>query len=147
MTREVIEVQNQQQLDACFAIRRKVFIEEQNVPEHIEIDDYDRLDSSAYHVLLLDKGQPVATGRITTYTDGSAKMQRVAVLPDYRKGGYGSSLMNGMEDCARSHGYIRAILDAQCHAEGFYDRLGYRTISAEPFDDAGIPHVRMIKDL
>ncbi|WP_458121777.1 GNAT family N-acetyltransferase [Paenibacillus sp. Z6-24] len=147
MTREVIEVHTQQQLEACFAIRRKVFIEEQKVPEHIEMDDYDRLDSSARHILLLEDGQPVATGRITTYTDGSAKMQRIAVLADYRKGGYGSSLMAGMEDCARRSGYTGAVLDAQCHAEGFYARLGYRNISAEPFDDAGIPHVRMVKDL
>ena len=36
-----------------------------------------------------------------------------------------------------------SVLDAQVQAEAFYRKLGYETISDEPFDDAGIPHVRM----
>ena len=29
-------------INACLEIRRKVFIDEQNVPTELEIDDYDR---------------------------------------------------------------------------------------------------------
>ena len=32
-------VDNEEELNICFSIRRKVFIEEQNIPEAIEMDD------------------------------------------------------------------------------------------------------------
>jgi predicted GNAT family N-acyltransferase len=38
-------------------------------------------------------------------------------------------------------------MDGQCQAEGFYNKLGYVTVSTEPFLDAGILHVRMQKEL
>lgn len=35
------KVNNQKMLEDCFYIRKKVFVEEQGVPEESEIDEYD----------------------------------------------------------------------------------------------------------
>ncbi|MNI96548.1 putative N-acetyltransferase YjcF [compost metagenome] len=74
-------------------------------------------------------------------------MQRIAVHKDYRGKGYGRILLLALEERARELGLIFSVLDAQCHAEDFYSKLGYEVISEEPFYDAGILHVRMQKKL
>ncbi len=47
-------------LEDCF-YRKKVFVEEQGVPEESEIDEY---ESESIHLIGYDNGQPVATARI-----------------------------------------------------------------------------------
>ncbi|MCJ8011322.1 GNAT family N-acetyltransferase [Paenibacillus sp. KQZ6P-2] len=148
MAAEIINVTTKDQLHYGLDIRKKVFVEEQKVPVDLEIDEYDVISEDAHHILVQDEnGEYVATGRLIYYSNDTAKMQRIAVLQDYRKSGYGRILLLAMEKRARELGLAYSILDAQCQAEPFYAKQGYETISKEPFDDAGIPHVRMKKTL
>nr|WP_062492695.1 GNAT family N-acetyltransferase [Paenibacillus sp. 32O-W] len=135
-----------EQLQQCLAIREEVFVKEQGVDPAIEIDRYDDSPLACVHMLLTVEGQPAATGRIIRYEERTAKLQRIAVLPEYRGIGAGRRLVEAMEEQAWRDGFRRIVLDAQCHAEPFYVKLGYRTVSDEPFLDAGIPHVRMTKE-
>ncbi|WP_195572862.1 GNAT family N-acetyltransferase [Paenibacillus sp. 1001270B_150601_E10] len=147
MPAEIIEVKTEEQLNECLKIRQTVFVEEQKVPAELEVDESDRLDAHSIHVLLMVDGAYIATGRMKLIDEFTAKMQRVAVLSSHRGNGNGRSLMLGLEQVARMHGVESCMLDAQCHAEGFYQSLGYETISKEPFYDAGILHVQMKKKL
>ncbi|RKN86715.1 GNAT family N-acetyltransferase [Paenibacillus ginsengarvi] len=144
---ELIKVNGQDQLDKCLRLRKEVFVAEQNVPEELEIDEYDIPGGECAHLLLTDEGIPVATARVKHYDAETAKIQRVAVARERRGQGLGKRIMEGAERLADRLGYRYAILDAQVQAEPFYGRLGYVTISDEPFDDAGIQHVRMRKQL
>ncbi|MCL6605604.1 MAG: GNAT family N-acetyltransferase [Paenibacillus sp.] len=147
MAAEIVRVTTEEQLRMGLDIRMKVFVEEQKVPAEEEIDEYDVIGSNAHHILLIDEGIPVATGRLIYYKSDAAKMQRVAVMKDYRTKGYGRVLLLALEEIARELGLETSILDGQCHAEPFYAKLGYEVISTEPFYDAGILHVRMQKAL
>lgn len=147
MAAEIVRVTTEEQLQMGLDIRTKVFVEEQKVPVEEEIDEYDVISPNVYHTLILDEGVPVATGRLIYYKADTAKMQRIAVLQDYRSKGYGRVLLLAMEELARELGLVASILDAQCQAEDFYKKLGYVVISTEPFYDAGILHVRMQKTL
>lgn len=51
-----------------------------------------------------------------------------------------------MEKAIAQKGYQKAKLNAQTHAEDFYKKLEYKTVSGE-FLDAGIPHITMVKEL
>ncbi|GMA62467.1 GNAT family N-acetyltransferase [Alicyclobacillus fastidiosus] len=144
---KVVFVTTEEELGECLAVRRAVFMEEQGVSEEEEIDDQDVI-GVGHHVLVVDGGgRAVATARYKPYDAQTAKIQRVAVLHPYRKYGYGRVVMNAVEQMAARDGFRAAVLDAQCHAEGFYERLGYETISDVPFLDAGILHVRMKKPI
>lgn len=143
----IIHVTAQEELESCFAIRIKVFVDEQNVPAEEELDEYDTSPEACRHLLLMDGDKPVATGRWKVYEPGVAKLQRIAVLKEYRSGGVGRLMVHGLEIDAREQGMDSAVLDGQLYAEGFYRKLGYTTISEEPFLDAGILHVRMVKKL
>ncbi|WP_422660440.1 GNAT family N-acetyltransferase [Paenibacillus sp. EC2-1] len=147
MAAEIINVTTMEQLREALDIRMEVFVQEQKVPADLEIDEYDTLDADAFHILIKYDGEYAATGRVTYYNKDSAKMQRIAVRKDFRSKGLGRVLLMAMETQARELKLVYSVLDAQCQAEGFYNKLGYVAISDEPFDDAGIPHVRMKKEL
>ena len=120
---------------ACAAIRRRVFIEEQNVPEDLELDD---LDATAVHLLATQGGCPVGTARLLIEGD-AAKIGRVALLPEARGTGAGAALMRAALHELRARGVRTAKLGAQTHAIGFYEKLGFTAYGPE-YDDAGIPH-------
>ena len=68
---EIVDWQiNQENLKS---IRLNVFVSEQNVPEHLELD---KLDATAIHALAMDDGVPIVTGRLLP--DGH--LGRVAAL-------------------------------------------------------------------
>lgn len=143
---EVIKVTTEAELQECLAVRREVFIEEQEVPESLEIDEWDVI-GGAQHLLVRNAGRAIACGRLRQYDERTAKLQRIAVRQEGRGQGFGRHVVLGLEDLAKADGFAAAVLDAQTQAEGFYKRLGYQTVSPETFLDAGIPHVRMSKEL
>lgn len=133
---------NEKHLEDAISVRRIVFIDEQNVPEEEEIDQY---EEEATHVVLYEADQPIGAGRFRV-VDGFGKVERICVLADYRGTGAGKAIMEGIEKLASGHDVSKLKLNAQTHAENFYKKLGYETVSEE-FLDAGIPHVTMIKPL
>jgi predicted GNAT family N-acyltransferase len=132
----------EQELQDAFYVRKQVFVEEQKVPVEEEIDQF---EEEAIHVVLYDDQQPVGAGRFRI-VDGYGKVERICVMPSHRKSGAGKIIMNEMENVARRQGIPKLKLNAQTQAEGFYQKIGYETVSGE-FLDAGIPHVTMIKTL
>ncbi len=124
--------------DACLAIRMEVFVSEQNVPEDEERDAF---DETALHILALVDGQPAATARALLKAPGLIKIGRVAVRAAYRGTGLGGKLMRAVEAAYPGAAFM---LDAQLQALKFYAKLGYAA-EGPVFDDAGIPHRRMVK--
>ncbi len=137
-------VESSSEFNDAFSIRDIVFIKEQNVPKEIEMDEH---DDKAIHFIVYHTNNPIATARIRPYThDNTVKVERVAVLKDYRQKGIGKELMKFIENESAKIGYTNLILNAQRHAEPFYGKLGYYIIS-EPFYEAGIEHVTMEKKI
>lgn len=122
------------------AIRRRVFIEEQGVPEPLELDGR---DGEATAWLAQYAGRPIGSARARR-VDGAIKAERVAVLPAFRRRGIGHKLMRALESWAFEQGVNRVVLNAQESAIPFYKTIGYE-ITSPPFEEAGIPHRSMAK--
>ena len=120
-------------------IRFAVFVDEQNVPAEIELDEHDAV---CLHVIARAEGQAVGTGRLLP--DGH--IGRMAVLKAFRGKGIGAAMLNVLIDKARERGEKEVVLSAQTHALGFYRRHGF-VDEGEPYIDAGIPHQTMRKVL
>lgn len=144
MENRVIIAKDTEDREKAFSIRRKVFIEEQNVPEELEIDEYDESPDTQCVLLLDSRGSAVGTARFRPYGDGMLKIERVAVLKEQRRNGAGKAIMAAIEAEAEKAGYPCVKLAAQLHARGFYERLGYRAFG-ETYLEAGIEHVDMVK--
>lgn len=140
----ITPVENEAQWAHAKAIRRRVFIEEQDCPPE---EEWDGLDDTSRHVLGVVDGKPVATARWRTvpYDEAlAAKLERFAVLPDHRGQGYGRRLVRYVLHDAHRAGFDRFVLHAQAHLEAFYASFGFERVG-ESFVEAGIPHVKMVK--
>jgi predicted GNAT family N-acyltransferase len=120
-------------------IRTTVFIEEQNVPEEMEWDEY---DETCTHVIVEINGDYVATGRLLEV----GQIGRMAVLKSYREMGIGSKVLEKLLSIAKSIGMKTIFLNAQLDAIGFYRKYGFEE-EGNIFDDAGILHRKMKKML
>ena len=147
---EASRVTTAQEREQIFAVRMTVFVEEQNVPPEEELD---ALDLTATHFLARLASVPpndthsiVGTARLIDKGEGVGKIGRVAVLREHRGRGVGNLLMQQIERYALEQNYAQLILEAQCQAIPFYEKLGY-TAEGGVFLDAGIAHRLMRKTL
>ncbi len=137
---EIAQISNDADIEQAFEVRRRVFVAEQNVDEDAEIDG---LDEYAMHLLATVHGDAIGTLRIRFLNDGDiAKVERVAVLKDWRSSGVGSELMKEALNIAARFRTRTMKLHAQVDVVPFYENLGYTT-EGEPFDEEGIPHLVM----
>lgn len=123
-------------LAAAFAVRTRVFVDEQGVPAELERD---ALDALCRHVLAVDAtGQAVGAGRIAP--DG--RIGRLAVRADRRGRGIGDAMLRALLAAARDAGLRSTYLHAQLQAMALYARAGF--VAEGPcFEEAGIAHRTM----
>jgi predicted GNAT family N-acyltransferase len=136
-------VTSDEDLSACIAIRRTVFIEGQGVPEP---DEFDGLDPECTHLIAETASGPVGTVRLRISPEGLAKLERLAVLEEHRGAGIGGLLTRALEREARRLGHAQVVLGAQVRAIAFYEGLGYAA-EGPVYDDAGIPHRLMRREI
>ncbi|MGH6609188.1 MAG: GNAT family N-acetyltransferase [Burkholderiaceae bacterium] len=117
-------------------LRFAVFVEEQKVPAEIELDEFD--SQSVHAIAFDDAGEAIGTARLLP--DGH--IGRMAVARAARNTGVGTELLKVLMDEARRRGHTQAMVCAQTHARGFYEKYGYCAEGGE-YDEAGIPHVDM----
>ncbi|MGE6759974.1 GNAT family N-acetyltransferase [Corallococcus interemptor] len=139
-TRRCKLVDNDADFQTCVDIRLKVFVEEQSVPEDMELDEFETVSK---HFLVTVNGKGITTGRLRPY--GSfVKFERIATLLEERGKGTGRVLMECMMDYAERHYPDHLpMMHAQISALGFYEKLGWMPVGDE-FDEAGITHLVMI---
>lgn len=123
-------------------IRKKVFVQEQHVPNDIEIDEHE--NDCRYYVLY--NKLPIATARTYVTNDRGWHIQRVAVLRIYRQQGYARQMLTYIEQQARKQKISYLVLGAQDQAQGFYLKLGFK-VKGQQYLDAGIKHHEMFKSL
>jgi predicted GNAT family N-acyltransferase len=157
----IVEADYARDLPHLRHVRETVFVHEQQVPLELEWDEFDPVCA---HVLALDAaGAPIGAGRLVPDAAGVAsgaesieiahrspwrecRIGRMAVLSPWRGRGVGAALLVRLVDAARARGCRRIELHAQVSALRFYERHGFAAYG-EVFDEAGIPHRHMRRDL
>lgn len=125
--------------NAAFALRREVFVIEQQIPES---EEFDADDLTATHLVAIAAGNVVGTLRIIDAPE-HAKLGRVVVAKAWRGKGISTRLLERAMSIARERGQSRFHLAAQHDKLGVYEKLGF-VAYGEPFDDgSGILHLRM----
>lgn len=122
----------------AFTIRQAVFVAEQGVPAELEYDEH---EAEATHYLLYDDETPVGAARWRKTAQG-IKLERFAVLPEYRNKGIGGTLVKKVLEDVISLG-LPIYLHSQLKACTLYQRHGF-VVSGEVFFEAGIAHYKMV---
>ena len=140
---QIVTCSYQARTAAIVKIRKRVFQEEQNISADLEFDGF---DADAVHLLAYLENRAVATARIREIDTDTAKLERLAVLPEYRKQGIGTRLTKTAIATIARQGKSQVIIHAQAYIAPLYQQLGFKEIG-DRFSEAGIAHVKMILPL
>jgi len=130
-------VANAEEMEIVRDIRHQVFIVEQNVPQLVEINQFE--ESARYLLATLD-GQFVGTARWRKTTKG-IKLERFAVLQEKRTYGVGRALVEFMLEQIKNEAVV--YLHAQDHVISFYKKFGFQPVG-DYFYEGGISHQEMV---
>lgn len=127
-----------EELEKVFAIRKIVFVDEQGCPPELEWENED----VSHHFIALSDHQPCGACRWRK-TDNGYKLERFAVLKDFRGQGVGRALIaTALDDLPDDADYI--YLNSQLDAMSLYAKFGF-VAEGEQFEEAGIQHFKMVK--
>lgn len=119
-------------------IRDKVFVQEQNVAEEEEFDEFE--DESLHYLLYVDN-KAIGTAR-WRHIGNKVKLERFAVLKEYRGKGYGDFLVKTVLKDALKEGKT-IYLHAQLKAIPLYERSGFKKVG-DLFMECDIEHYKMV---
>lgn len=125
------------ELDQVFAIRKEVFVVEQDCPPELEWE----FEDESTHFLARVDGSPAGAARWRKTVKGY-KLERFAVLKAYRGFGLGQELVKAViADLPSDVNYV--YLHAQIQAMGLYSKFGFEAEGPQ-FEEAGIQHFKMV---
>ena len=134
------KIKTKSELEISFRIRTLVFCDEQKISKEIEFDNLDHL---CEHFLVYKEETPIATGRVRLKDNNLYKIERVAVLSDYRRSKVGSLLIREIIKIYSDLKDTKIILHSQLAVEKFYRNLNFSAYG-EQFLEDGIPHIAMV---
>ncbi|GAA3639217.1 GNAT family N-acetyltransferase [Lactobacillus hamsteri] len=125
-------------------LRSEVFVAEQK----ITLPELDDTDLVATQVFLLNEKNTDALATCRVFKDEKIGWMfgRVAVDKNTRGQHLGAKMMKEVHEFLREKGVKRVACHAQMSAKPFYKYLGYKTVG-DVFDEGGIEHVMMVRDL
>ena len=129
-----------------FKLRTEVFVNEQNVPKELELDEKDNSEHTI-HIGYFKDDKLIGVARLIDMDKDIIHIGRVAIDKEYRGKGIGRKLIIGCENIAKQILKKEVIIEssAQIQAEKFYESLGYNRVNDKIYLDAGIEHVDMRK--
>jgi predicted GNAT family N-acyltransferase len=134
---QVNKVKTKSEIDSIFSIRNRVFVVEQNVDA---AEEYDEDDQKCTHFIAYCNGEACGTARWRFKDKGIIKLERFAVLKEYRNTGVGAALVKAvLQDLPYAN---KVMLHAQVHAVPFYEKMGFKSYGPQ-FEEAGIQHFAM----
>ena len=119
-------------------IRKTVFSDELKISESELFDDFDK---SCDHFLIFNGANIVGSVRIIIMND-KIKLERMAILKEYRKKSYGKLCISQIKDYYHTLGFSQIILDSIYSVKNFYKKCGFLE-ECKTFQRVGIDHIRM----
>ena len=129
----------------AYNVRLAVFVAEQKFQ-----NEFDDIDNICDYVTLYDGEKAIATGRYFPDPKGQEDTYvfgRIAVLKPYREKHIGMSLIAALETAAKLKGGKKAILLAEGHAVGFYEKCGFKKTEEHTVYAEGCPCYWMGKNI
>ena len=134
---------NSKQQIQSIALRKRVL----RTPLGLEFEPEElKTEFDQWHVIVLYKTVVIACNVVKFLENGDAKIRQVATHPSYQGKGLGTLLNKKTEEILIENGIKKVVLHARINAVPFYEKLNYR-IEGESFEEVGIKHFRMFKNI
>lgn len=141
MSIRVEKITDKAAFDQAVQIRKKVFVIEQKVDPN---DEYDQFEETSHHFLAKLDGKPAGAAR-WRMTEKGIKLERFAVLKEFRGKGIGQALVSAVLEDLRSYSLSDGqvvYLHAQLNAVSLYSKFGFRPVG-DLFEECNIQHYKM----
>jgi predicted GNAT family N-acyltransferase len=120
----VTVARSMEDLARVFSVRSAVYVVEQGCPYE---EEFDGNDLAGVHLIGYVGDEPAGCIRIRFFAE-FAKLERLAVRPEFRKLGLGIQLVRAAIEFCRIKGYRRFYAHSQVRLIDFWGRLGFRTL-------------------
>ncbi len=133
------------ELHKIYKLRCDVFVVEQNCA-YPEVDELDLCSAHMWY-------EQEETGEVLAYLRivppgayfAEASLGRIVILHSERGSGLGKRIVEeGINKLQSLYPGASIHIEAQVQARGFYQKLGFVQVT-DPYDDAGVMHVGMVK--
>lgn len=141
MNLAVRKITDKHLLEKAFQVRNLVFVKEQKVEADEEFDEH---ENAAIHFIVQDGDLAVGTAR-WRFTDNGVKLERFAVLKEYRGHGVGGMLVKAVLDDVLANPLSKnktIYLHGQVTASGLYEKFGF-VKKGDLFVECNIDHYLM----
>ncbi|WP_434144326.1 YiiD C-terminal domain-containing protein [Photobacterium leiognathi] len=141
----LVTPQTDEQLANYYHFRWRMLREPWQMPKGSERDAYD--DLSEHRMIINNRDQVVAIGRLYLTPDNEGQVRFMAVDPEVRHHGLGGLILMALESLARQDGAKRMVCNAREDAIPFYLKNGFAS-EGELSDERGpVRHQQMLKHL
>ena len=124
-------------------IREIVFRQEQHVPYKDDEILKEQLESKTYLIYLKDK--VIGTIRYREIEERVFKIERFAIIKEYRNKGYGKQVMDFFSEMIdKEYRPCTIYLNAQIQTITFYQKCGFKE-EGKNFLEANIEHIKMVR--
>lgn len=144
MSLEVKLITSEEELQKAFEIRKVVFVDEQKVPLEEELDEFEK---EAVHHIAYYNETPCGACR-WRYTSEGVKLERFAVLKEFRGKKIGSALVSATLNSIKNHPEYKGqqlYLNSQIDATFLYERFDFKQVG-EMFLECDIKHMKMVRN-
>ncbi len=107
---------------ACY-VRIQAMARKHKIPLDVEFDEHDTPETK--YIVAVDDFLPIATCRLYAIDDAKVMLGRIVVLPEYRRQGIGTRVVEEAEAWARELGFTRAVVESRDNKIPFYESMGY----------------------
>ncbi len=115
-------VQTWQQAGAYY-VRIQAMARKHHIPLRQEFDEHDTPETK--YIVVTDDGFPIATARWYPIDEKSMMIGRVVVLPEYRRTGIGTMVVNACEEWAKELSFSKTVVESRDNKTAFYELMGY----------------------
>ena len=112
----------------------------------VQGSEQDELENNAFHIAAFSNENIIGVGRLQIEKDTTARIRYMAIDSLFRKQGFGSRLLEKLENIAKEKGVKICWLYARETAASFYLKNNYK-VKGEAISELEIPHLRMEKTL
>ena len=139
---QVIRARETWQQAGAYYVRIQGMAKQHGITLRREFDEHDTPDTQ--YIVVTDEDFPIATARMYPAGQASMMIGRVVVLPEYRRRGIGTMVVDACEEWAEEMGCTKTIVESRDNKIDFYKELGYE-IRGEAVDGDTFRCVRMEK--
>ena len=142
---KIIEPSTPEEFETYYRLRYEILRKPWNQPEKSTKDEW---EDKSIHVLMLDeKGQGLAAGRLQLNDAAEGQIRSMAVRDEMQGKGLGSEIIRYIEQKAKEKNLRHLILDSRENAVHFYEKHGYKVTGDSYLLFGVIQHYRMEKDV